>query len=326
MNERNQILIVIIGIIIVTMGSIFYISNQNTGVQQISNYQTSNQILHTGESVTVSRSINNTNPNYGDMIKITLTTTIIGLVKIIGINEYAPFAIDNNPPPNPENKYIYYIDTQSGISSPQYYIYYITLPSNASGLYNFMGDYQADNITPDAVIIGQLSIYVRSDIDNDGINDSLDNCMNNPNSNQADCDNDGIGNICDTSSPCSIDTDNDGIMDSNDGLTSTLGCFCPNGCQNTPNIEIVNSMGCSISQVDYDNDGVYENIDRCNNTDLSLYFAGRNMTTGCAPDQGPRCASFDEASSFLYTWANKIYIIPWQNVVNFIRRWVTEIC
>ena len=54
---------------------------------------------------------------------------------------------------------------------------------------------------------GVLSIRVRRvDSDSDGINDNLDNCPANPNSNQEDADVDGLGDACDT---CT-DTDGDG--------------------------------------------------------------------------------------------------------------------
>jgi len=54
------------------------------------------------------------------------------------------------------------------------------------------------------------------DTDGDGIVDSIDNCSDYPNSNQADCDNDGTGNACDaenaryvrvSSQRCLIDKD-----------------------------------------------------------------------------------------------------------------------
>ena len=46
----------------------------------------------------------------------------------------------------------------------------------------------------------------RKDIDNDGIIDSKDNCVNTANIDQADLDGDGIGDVCDD------DRDGDGVM------------------------------------------------------------------------------------------------------------------
>ena len=48
------------------------------------------------------------------------------------------------------------------------------------------------------------------DADRDGINDQVDNCINDPNSNQLDTDNDKIGDECDP------DIDNDGIPNERD--------------------------------------------------------------------------------------------------------------
>jgi len=49
------------------------------------------------------------------------------------------------------------------------------------------------------------------DTDNDGIEDSLDNCPTISNPNQEDDDNNGIGNACDDD-----DDDDDGVLDAND--------------------------------------------------------------------------------------------------------------
>ena len=73
------------------------------------------------------------------------------------------------------------------------------------------------------------------DSDNDGIADSVDNCPNDSNADQADNDNDGIGNVCDSTPDGNIlDADNDGIADSVDN--------CPNDS--------------NADQADNDNDGI----------------------------------------------------------------------
>jgi plastocyanin len=53
-----------------------------------------------------------------------------------------------------------------------------------------------------------------------------------------------------------MDSDGDGVVDSEDS------------CPNTPDGEIVDSGGCSISQKDSDGDGVNDNLDACPNTPL----------------------------------------------------------
>ncbi|MFH1311476.1 MAG: C1 family peptidase [Nanoarchaeota archaeon] len=76
-----------------------------------------------------------------------------------------------------------------------------------------------------------------TDIDNDGIDDSRDNCPTIFNPNQEDTDNSSLencnlitgkcGNICDS------DDDNDGILDINDNCPIQAGPICNNGCPDT---------------------------------------------------------------------------------------------
>lgn len=75
-------------------------------------------------------------------------------------------------------------------------------------------------------------VYFPSDIDGDGIRDSLDNCVNVANVNQEDVNNNGLGDECD-------DFDRDGLINSKDN------------CPNLPN----------RSQRDIDNDGVGDECD-----------------------------------------------------------------
>ncbi len=80
------------------------------------------------------------------------------------------------------------------------------------------------------------------DSDADGIDDSEDNCPNNPNTDQLDFDTDGLGDVCDNcpddSNPTQEDSDNDGI--------GNICDICPEDAYNDP-----------------DNDGICESIDNC---------------------------------------------------------------
>ncbi|MBN8431429.1 PHB depolymerase family esterase [Microbulbifer salipaludis] len=74
-----------------------------------------------------------------------------------------------------------------------------------------------------------------TDTDGDGVEDTLDNCPNTANADQADNDNDGIGNACDSTPDGEpVDTDGDGVTDAVDN--------CP---------AIANA-----DQLDNDNDGI----------------------------------------------------------------------
>ena len=96
------------------------------------------------------------------------------------------------------------------------------------------------------------------DTDNDGVDDSCDNCPTISNPQQADADNDFVGDACDNCpnayNPDQIDTDNDGDGDAcdqdwdNDGRTNDQD-NCP--LQHNPN------------QEDSDGDGVGDACDNC---------------------------------------------------------------
>ncbi|TLU65287.1 PHB depolymerase family esterase [Thalassotalea litorea] len=100
------------------------------------------------------------------------------------------------------------------------------------------------------------------DSDGDGVADSLDNCPNAANANQADNDNDGIGNVCDSTPDGNIlDADNDGVNDSIDN------------CPNTANADQADNDNDGIGNVcdatpdgtiaDADSDGIEDALDNC---------------------------------------------------------------
>ena len=68
----------------------------------------------------------------------------------------------------------------------------------------------AENST-DALTVSSILSSTGSDVDGDGIVDSLDNCPNTANSNQRDGDSNGEGDVCE-------DSDGDGIIDGEDAV------------------------------------------------------------------------------------------------------------
>jgi len=88
-------------------------------------------------------------------------------------------------------------------------------------------------------------VFVKSDGDNDGVTDDIDQCLNTPEGEEVD------ENGCSTSQ---IDSDGDGVSDDNDL------------CSDTPEGEEVNEEGCSTSQIDSDGDGVFDDVDTCSDT------------------------------------------------------------
>ena len=101
------------------------------------------------------------------------------------------------------------------------------------------------------------------DYDDDGVEDSYDNCMRYPNPDQLDMDGDGRGDMCDNcleyynpmqddfdgddwGDGCDDDTDGDGILDKDDGCPMQWGNTCTELYIESSNYDIVN----------YDNDKI----------------------------------------------------------------------
>ena len=91
-------------------------------------------------------------------------------------------------------------------------------------------------------------ILLAADNDNDGVINSLDNCPDTANADQADTDGDGIGDACDP------DDDNDGINDDTDN--------CPTIKNPDQKDNDRDGMGDSCD-TDDDNDGISDSADNC---------------------------------------------------------------
>ena len=109
--------------------------------------------------------------------------------------------------------------------------------------------------------------YLVPDADNDGIEDTIDNCPTTSNPDQADADGDGFGDVCDAQD--SSDADNDGVIAENDN--------CPNDA--------------NADQADTDDDGIGDACDPQDDTDTD------NDGVRDIEDNCPNDANADQADS-----------------------------
>jgi subtilisin family serine protease len=157
-----------------------------------------------------------------------------------------------------------------------------------------------------ARINAAAAIAALSDYDEDGINDSSDNCPTVSNASQADRDSDGVGDVCDVT-PDGPDTDSDGwplLLDncpavSNASQADRDGDGVGDACDATPDGPDTDSDGVPLlldncptvsnaSQVDTDHDGVG---DACDSTP-----EGPDTDSDGAVDSLDNCPAISNAS------------------------------
>jgi subtilisin family serine protease/subtilisin-like proprotein convertase family protein len=114
----------------------------------------------------------------------------------------------------------------------------------------------------------ELAAGLATDVDSDGAIDACDNCLNDPNANQADCNGDGQGDVCDVD-PGEQDGDADGVCDATDNCPAI-----PNG-----------------TQTDSDGDALGNACDNCPTDDNPLQEDGDGDSTGDVCDNCPMDAN-----------------------------------
>jgi hypothetical protein len=156
----------------------------------------------------------------------------------------------------------------------------VDVPMGLTDFEDVIGSYPAtgNTIKTDSKVGVFIIDFELPDTDNDGIDDTIDNCINIPNSNQVDTDGDGIGDICDN------DLDEDGILNADDN------------CPETPN----------TSQQDTDGDGVGDVCDTCESCNVlipSEYFDSISAQCGGGDIEKIFFSSaINGFSTYTYTW------------------------
>ena len=121
------------------------------------------------------------------------------------------------------------------------------------------------------------------DIDNDGILNDYDNCVDIPNNDQVDTDNDGLGDSCDD------DIDNDGILNDNDNCIYT-----PNSNQLDSDSDGVGDVCDEVPFDDTDGDGIPDNQDNCIYTFNPDQIDSDNDGSGDACDTCPFASNINQ--------------------------------
>ncbi len=156
------------------------------------------------------------------------------------------------------------------------------------------------------------------DRDNDGINNTSDNCPDNYNASQINSDSDGYGDACDNCplivNPTQLDNDSDGVGNVCDNCISTSnanqadsdGDGVGNSCDNCPNASNSSqtdtdgdSLGdaCDTANDDSDSDGIMNSSDNCPSTSNPLQTDTDNDGKGNVCDNCPNAANASQVDT-----------------------------
>lgn len=94
------------------------------------------------------------------------------------------------------------------------------------------------------------------DNDNDGVGNTIDNCIDTPNPDQTDTDGDGTGDLCDSFD--NPDIDGDGVVNEDDNCPET-----ENPGQEDADGDTIGDVCDDINDSDIDDDGIENSVDNC---------------------------------------------------------------